>query len=132
MYSRKDMERMVINARVLGVNIEYDPLNKLKKTPGIKEELFESNVAIFGWCTNSVLHEGHFMDLLDLYYPFGIHESKGSKVDRDGIRSYPDDPDQYPLFTINIFPKGEKVFIYNYGVISIVSIHHKTFTTRVD
>lgn len=65
-------------------------------------------------------------------YGFGaLLGMEGGVIKEDGVYTYPDDPDLYPL--ISMEREQETVFIYYYGIVGIVYKDVRSaFVTRMD
>jgi len=64
-------------------------------------------------------------------YQFGIHESVGGSVDRDGVYSYPEDPPMRPLASV-IDSEGHEALIYQHAVIAFRDRAGWCYVTRMD
>lgn len=69
-------------------------------------------------------------------YGYGVYEMTGSTVDDQGVHSYPEDPDLYPLISITDTETSEIVYVYQFGIVAFThpstDPDKATFVTRMD
>jgi hypothetical protein len=121
-------------AGMLGVEIEFDPLGQWREHKFVETKRFnqfEKYQIVFRWAVDSTAQSKRFIDLLPEYYQMGLYPFEDSIVDKDGLRSYPGDPDQLPIFKVSIKSKGETIWIYDYEIIAIRD-EKETLVVRVD
>ena len=85
---------------------------------------------IINWCINRDPGDS-FHETLDKRYRYGMYEMKGGTISEEGVHSYPEDPDLYPLCEVR--QDDEVVWVYEYGIVCIKNlITDKTFVCRMD
>lgn len=67
---------------------------------------------------------------LDLYR-FGGPEMIGCDVSANGILSYPNDPDMYPIAQCNLPQRKYTIYVYQYGIVSFVNKNNLPYTWKV-
>ena len=70
------------------------------------------------------------MDAMGDVYGFYLGDMEGGTVDSEGVYSYPEDPDLYPLIEWTL-GGTVKVYMYNYAII-VVTDGKETIVTRMD
>lgn len=113
------------------MNISYsvDPTNNFLRTPN--EDLLEACGFIPHWVVSPEFQELPLQEALEIQYGFGsLIEMTGSKINENGVMSYPGDPDLYPLIRIN---RGDEIFYqYQYGIVAFINKDKDVFITRMD
>ena len=107
----------------------YDPS---KKHPTMDEATIDEYCAILPYWVNNTPDGVDLVESLTTQYGFGtMLAMKGGIVSSTGTYSYPKDPDLYPLLRIDRV--HETVFIYHYGIVSILYKDGRpSYTTRMD
>ena len=107
--------------------IEINPTGKNEVNPLYLPDLLGF---IPSWLDNPVLRGESAKEALEKQYIYGsMYENEESTVSSDGTMSYPGDPDLYPL--VKTYRGEEVIYIYHYGLVSIVS-KSGFFCTRMD
>ena len=110
------------------IKSKLDPHNKYEHLS--VEDLRMSLGSLPSWVMNPTFFEFPLKEALDKQYGFGLFETKGGKVSKDGIFSYPEDPDLYPIAEII---RGDETFYqYQYGIVAIIQKDGSSFVTRMD
>lgn len=123
----------MLQDKISGCIIAIDPLDKFKDLP--PEHLYECCGLLTSiFCTS----EGEtFKERGENGYQFGTNWSKcgepgNASITKDGVYSYPEDPDLYPIaeFTKN----DDNVWIYQYGMVVVPDPDRKGMflTCRMD
>jgi hypothetical protein len=104
-----------------------DPMGKYDH---MDETTFHNVIGwIPGWVFNAEFYDAPVKDALTEQYGFGELNSMNGKLDEDGVYTYPEDPDLYPL--IKMTRGDETVFQYPYGIVAIRNADGD-FITRMD
>lgn len=111
--------------------VKIDPLHHHLDTRS-PESIHQETGIIVHWCTTR--EPNHTLkETLDLNYQFGMDPMTGGTILSNGIHKYPSDPDLYPLVSITY--EEETVYVYEYGIVGIVTETEEgreTFVTRMD
>jgi len=110
------------------VSLEIDPLNYYGLVPAIR--LVDACGLIPGWVGNEAFSDQDMKTALDKQYGYGLHEMTGSTITEEGVHSYPEDPDMYPL--IKMERKDETLFMYESAIVAIRQADGTMFVTRMD
>jgi len=110
------------------IKITIDPLSKYNHLS--QEEIFDTLGALPHWAINPDYLDVPLKEALDKQYNFGLYESSGQTITKEGIYQYPEDPDLYPL--IKIQRKDEIFYQYRYAIIAIVQKDGSWFASRMD
>lgn len=63
-------------------------------------------------------------------YGFGSVPMLGGIVKEDGVYSYPEDPDLYPM--VKLVTERGTIYVYQYGIVSILETSKTTVVYRMD
>jgi len=75
---------------------------------------------------------GGVKDFMDKAYGFGLHEMTGGSVTEDDIHQYPEDPDMYPIITLEA-TNGSQMIQWEHGIVAFRdSTEDEWFITRMD
>jgi hypothetical protein len=113
--------------------LEIDPLNKFTDADG-DEALTDACGYLLGWAVVGPDGEdtGSLEDnLVKSYHFFAGWFDSGVEVSDNGVYSYPEDPDLYPLVSLH---RGDQTLhIYQYGIIAVRSDSGADYkVTRMD
>ena len=98
------------------VHIHYDPFDKFKEQEP-RLLIYLCNV-ILQWAHISVESDVSMKEVISEHYGYGLHPfGEEGSVDKDGVYTYPGDPDLYPISIIST-PK-EIIFCYMHEIIAI-------------
>ena len=111
---------------VNGMSVTVDPSGKYK---GIKPGKIWQSLGLIPYFVNSVAMtpdvdttEAAAQILLDAYgFGFSVDHNMvdhGSQIDKDGVYSYPEDPDLYPLVQFEV-QNGIKIYVYEYALVGV-------------
>lgn len=113
---------------VNGMTVTIDPQGKYK---GIKPGKIWQSLGLIPYFINSVAMtpdvdttEAAAQILVDAYGfaiggpEYNMVEQGGAQIDKDGVYSYPEDPDLYPLVQFEV-QNGITIYVYEYALIGV-------------
>lgn len=107
----------------------YDPLDKYPDVP-IKH-FTEMCTVIYHWALIASTSGKPMIDIIHQHYGYPLDPFTGGTVTVNGVYSYPEDPDLYPICKIILHE--EIIFYYEYEMMTIRNKQNgKYFTIRVD
>jgi hypothetical protein len=109
------------------VNFHVDPLNKFPHAS--QNELIYSCGFLTGWIMQADSTET-IKEALLRNYAYFMGEMKGGTLSNDGVFSYPEDEDLYPVALFEL--DGEKCFIFPHAIVGIINKDGSTWMTRMD
>lgn len=109
--------------------IDFDPL---KKHGNLSKEYIMEMMGMIPTFIHTAVSDpdSSLADGMMEAYGFGGPPMKGSTVSPEGVYSYPEDPDLFPLAVITT-ERGQ-VFIYHYGIVTIREPDKDDITYRMD
>lgn len=107
-------------------------IDPLSKYPDTDNKLIVESAGMIPLWIDITPETTNLKDTLAKLYGFGnLFEMKGSIISKDGVLSYPNDPDLHPI--IKFDRQFETVYQYPYGYVAIVyKDDQPTFVTRMD
>lgn len=111
------------------MQVIYDPLGKFSSKTD-KELEWLCQVVVY-WATAAMVFYKTMHEVITEHYGYQLDPFSGGSVSEEGVYSYPEDPDLYPI--CKIITKKEIVFFYEYEILSIRQKSDGTvLTIRVD
>jgi len=109
------------------ITVQFDPCNNFKDSPS--EVLYEACGWLPGWVLNQEYMELNCLNALMEQYCCYMGNTDGFEF-HDGVLSFPEDPDFYPLIKIT---RGQETFYqYQYSLVCIVQENGDFIVTRMD
>jgi hypothetical protein len=110
-------------------SVEPDPTNNFKH---VKESVLMEHMGFIPKFIMQALDRPDTslaQGMLDAY-GFGSPPMTGGVVKEDGVYSYPEDPDLHPL--VKLVTERGTVYVYQYGIVSILETNKPTIVYRMD
>ena len=112
----------------MSIEITVDPLNKFYKHT--QNEIMELCGIIPHFVVAKNYRHYRLKEALESQYGFPVYEIEEATISPEGVYSYPEDPDMYPL--IKMTRDGETFYQYAYGIVAVIGSDGTSYVTRMD
>ena len=113
--------------------LRIDPTGWFLLNGGVPQKMIGALGILPQWAAQAYDFDNNFKDaLIHNYGCFYGGAMEGGTVDSEGVYSYPEDPDLYPLAVMTAPYTTDKVFFYEYSMVGVLTEAGNFWMSRFD